>query len=431
MVKDLTPSKLSSLAKTLTGKEAALLVCDYYTREEKEKKDYRDEIKTISSTITYNDTSRRQEYIFYHEMWRNCGFYSLDLQTSLMNLEIHAWKLEGVKQLLYDHSFKYGISRFISMLPKYCTQKQFNDLYTQCREKIFAEQLPIESIAEHEAFERLKVEKLIPERTYYGVDDVFGESEKLKITFEKYIGEARENIEAAIKEGRLEETKVREKTGWYHSGSTFIGKRAVTGKSWYKHDEKIDMGYNELIDDKGKLVEVYEGEIAIAQGIASNISSKNQDECWAEYRRREMIEGIQGDLSVNIKDKEIYLDDVFDPVLQTLVEQTNGCIQQSVNHWEVLKKVQNEVFDDKINVGIFVADKVPNSIERPKEVMDSLIKLTKLSLGFFTFEDNPKLKNEEKYRIVTDPKSDGKFVNDQFDWLINLAEKESGFRWKK
>lgn len=430
MAKDLTPSKLSSLAKTLSGKEAALLVIDYHIRGEKEKKDYSDEVKTISSTITYNDTHRRQEYIFYHDMWRNCGFYSLDLQTNVMNLEIYAWKLEAIKQVMYDNGFKYMLSRFMNMLPRYLTQKQFDELYLKCREKMLAEQLPVECVAQYEAFQILKKERLVPKNAHLYVDDVFSGNQKLEDTFDKYIDKAVEVLEADIKEGLLKEIKVSDKAGWYHNGDEYIGSRGISGDSWYSYDKKLDTGYNEMIDDRGKLVEFYEGEVAIAQGMAANLSTKYKGVCWAEDRRKDMIESIQKDLSFDMKGKVISFDEVFGPMLQTLTQWTNESTQQAVNIWEVLKKAQREVFDDKIKLDTFIAAKATESIKRPKEVMASLLEHIKDILNFFSMEDRPKIKNEDKYQIIIDPIPDETFVEEQFKSLIEMAERESGYKYK-
>jgi len=229
MTKDLTISKLASLANTLTGKEVALLVIDYYLRGDKEGKDYTDEVKTIVSTINYSNPNRRSEYIFYYELWRTCGFYSLDLQTNIMNLEIYSWKLEFIKQLVFESCTKYLFSRFMNMLPKYYTQEQFNELYEKCKERIFAEQLPVETVAEYEAFHALKRDKLIPEKAYYGIDDVFGDDKNLEDKFEKYIDENLNTLEDSIKRGLLKEVKVTDRIGWYHSGED--GNFAQWGKS--------------------------------------------------------------------------------------------------------------------------------------------------------------------------------------------------------
>jgi len=430
MAKKLTTSKLASLAKSLTGKEAALLVIDYQLRGEKEKKDYSDEVETIVSTITYNDVDRRQEYIFYYDMWRNCGFYSLDLQTNLMNLEIYAWKLEAIKQLVYDSCFKYMFSRFMNMLPKYYTKEQHHKLYNKCRKKMLEEQLPIESTAEHEAFTKLKKEKLVSEDAYYGVDDVFEGNKELKKTFTKYIGEMQKLLESAIKEGLLMEVEVKDKTGWYHSGEDYIGSRGITGESWYDYDKKLDKGFNAMIDDKGKLVEFYEGECAIARGMAGNVFKEDNGVCWAEKRRMEMITGIREGLSVVIKDNIVSYDKIVGPTLEKMTEWINDCIQQAVNHWEVLKKVQEEIFDNKIKLGDNSVEKAPNVIGKPKEVMDKLIDHTLRSLEMSIISKKPKLKNAKKLQIITDPKPDKTFVEEQFKWLISMAERESGYKYK-
>lgn len=431
MARNFNTTKLAALAKSLTGKEAAFLVIDYQIRSEKEKRDYSNEIKTIVSSINYNDLHKRQEYIFYHDMWRNCGFYSMDLQTSLMHLEIYAWKLEAINQLMFDNSFKYLFSRFMNTLPKYLNQEQFNDLYLKCRDKMFAEHLPLESVAEYEAFKRLEKEGLIAEDKYYVVADIFCANEELKNIFEKYVGDIKNELEKAIKNGLLQEGKVIDKIGWYHSGDKYIGQRAITGKSWYNYNKKFDNSYNKFIDNKGKLTEFYEGELAIAQGSASQVSSKNKNICWAESQRRDMIESLQEGLSVNLTDKEIYFDKLFDPMLQTLVEWTNNCIQTAINHSEVLKKVQRDVFNGKFEFGISLMDKSQESIDKPKEVMDSLIVHLKHIFKIFCLEDKPKIKNEDRYKIVTEIKPDEAFVKEHFELLIDLAERESGYRWKK
>lgn len=96
----------------------------------------------------------------------------------------------------------------------------------------------------------------------------------------------------------------------------------------------------------------------------------------------------------------------------------------------MLKKVQRELFGDKIEIDTFVADKAKESIKRPKEVMDSLLNNTKSILNFFSTEDIPSIKNENKYQIVVDPKPDEKFVTEQFKSLIEMAERESGYKYK-
>ena len=58
MARNFNTTKLAALAKSLTGKEAAFLVIDYQIRSEKEKRDYSNEIKTIVSSINYNDLQK-------------------------------------------------------------------------------------------------------------------------------------------------------------------------------------------------------------------------------------------------------------------------------------------------------------------------------------------------------------------------------------
>lgn len=135
-------------------------------------------------------------------------------------------------------------------------------------------------------------------------------------------------------------------------------------------------------------------------------------------------------MDFDVNKKLITIDELFDPMLQTLVEWTNDCTQQAINIWEVLKRVQRELFDDKIEIDTFVADKSKESIKRPKEVMDSLLKNTKSILNFFSTKDIPTIKNEDKYQIIVDPKPDENFVMEQFKSLIEMAERESGYKYK-
>ena len=131
-----------------------------------------------------------------------------------------------------------------------------------------------------------------------------------------------------------------------------------------------------------------------------------------------------------MKGKVISFDEVFGPMLQTLTQWTNESTQQAVNIWEVLKKAQREVFDDKIKLDTFIAAKATESIKRPKEVMASLLEHIKDILNFFSMEDRPKIKNEDKYQIIIDPIPDETFVEEQFKSLIEMAERESGYKYK-
>jgi len=430
MAKNLTAAKLSSLAKSLSGREAAFLVIDYQMRGEKEKKNYSDEVKTIVSTVSHDNVNRLQEYIFYHDLWRTCGLYSLDLQTNLMSLEIYTWKLEAIKQLVYESCFKYRTSWFMDMLPKYYTKEQHDNLYGKCKEKMLTEQIPVASVAQYEAFHRLKEEKLIQENVYYLVDDVFENNKELEKTFDKFVAATLVSLESDIKKGLLKAIKVKDKTGWYHSGEDYIGTRGITGESWYNYDKKLNKGYNEIIDDREKLVEFYEGECAIAMGMAANVDKEDKGLCWAEKRRMDMINGLREGLSVNVKDGVVSYDTVIGSVVEKLTVRINDCIQKAVNHWEILKKVQEVVFDNKIKLGDNAVEKAPGAIKKPKEEMDKLIDHTLRSLEMSIISKKPKLKNAKKLQIITDPKPDEVFVEEQFKWLISTAEKESGFKWK-
>jgi len=428
MTKDLTVFKLSTLASSLTGKEVALLVIDYYLREEKEGKDYTDEVKTIASTITYSNPSRKAEYVFYYEMWRNCGFFSLDLQTCLLNLEINTWKLETIKQLILESCSKLLFSRFVNMLPKYLTIEQYDDLYKRCKISILAEQLPLETAAEFEAFSRLKKEGLIPDNASYGIDDVFGDNKDLIDTFEKYISKTLRVLEEDLTKGLLEEVKVKDKIGWYHSGEEYIGQRGITGESWYKYDKKLDRGYNEIVDSKEQLIESYEGEMAVVSGTAARMFNEGGKICWAEKNRQDLASGIQKGMSLSLQDGVVVLDPTVESSLEKLVEWVNAGIQKSTNHQEVLKRIQTNIFNNKIELGGVSVGRAADIINNPKEVMDQLIEQALHSFELFVTATKPKLKNVDKLKIKVDPSPDEDFVNKQIKMLTDLAERESGYR---
>ncbi len=118
MVRDLSVSKIKAIGRSLTGKEAALLIIDYELRERDTGKSYKSEVDALVSSVKYaKDYKQTNECVFYYEMWKNVGFYCLDLQTCLMDIEINTWKLVSFQMLITESAIKHQISKSVNRFP--------------------------------------------------------------------------------------------------------------------------------------------------------------------------------------------------------------------------------------------------------------------------------------------------------------------------
>lgn len=429
MVRDLSVSKIMALGRSLTGKEAALLIIDYDLRERDTGKSYKSEINALTSSIKYaKDYKQRNECIFYYELWKDVGFYSLDLQTCLMDIEINAWKLVAFQMLITESAIKLEISKSVNRLPGFLTSEEFESLYEECKSDRFDEIIPLEALADHEAFHKLIVEGLINKEACFGIDDVFTDNKSLEKKWNEYKNLLLKEYELGISNNELVEGKVSEKGGWYHAGEKYLGQIGITGKSWYHYDKKIDKGFNKSIDDKERLVDFYHGGFAIANGSAA-YKRENSEQCSGEEDRQWIKNVLREGNCLTEKLGVITLDKDIQAGMEFIVERINNRIKEARGYQEVISRLQKNVFGDAIKLGDITVDRISSTIDTAaKPLLQTKEQLLNLFRPF-SFVKEARLQGFENIDINKTPEPDIKTVEEQYQWLIDLAEKESGFRW--
>lgn len=431
MVKDLSTSKIMALGKSLTGKETALLIIDYELRERAAGKSYKNEIGALTSSIKYaKDYKQRNECIFYYELWKDVGFYSLDLQTCLMDIEINAWKLVAFQMLITESAVKLEISKSVNRLPGFLTSEEFESLYEECKKDRFEEIIPLEALADHEAFQKLIEEGLIDKDACFGIHDVFSANKPLEEKWSEHRKQLLKKYELGISTTHLIEGKVTEKGGWYHAGEKYLEQRGITGESWYYYDKKIDKGFNESIDDKESLVDFYHGGFAIAKGSAA-YKRENSSKCAGEEDRQWIKDVLKEGNCLTEKLGVITLDKDIRTGMEFIVERINNRIKEARGYQEVISRLQKNVFGDAIKLGDITVDRISSTIETAAK---PLLQTKEQLLNLFkplSFVKEARLQGFENIDINKNPEPDIKAVEEQYQWLIDLAEKESGFRWQE
>lgn len=431
MVRDLSVSKIMALGKSLTGKETALLIIDYELRERDTGKSYKSEIDALTSSIKYaKDYKQRNECIFYYELWKDVGFYSLDLQTCLMDIEINAWKLVAFQMLITESAIKLEISKSVNRLPGFLTSEEFESLYEECKKDRFEEIIPLEALADHEAFQILKDEGLVDKDACYGIHDVFSDNKTLEKKWSEYRSKLICEYEQSINNKELTEGRVTEKGGWYHAGDEYVGQKGITGESWYHYSKKIDKGFNESIDNKEKLVDFYHGGFAIAKGSAA-YKRENAEQCAGEADRQWIKDVLKEGNCLTEKLGVITLDKDIQAGMEFIVERINNRIKEARGYQEVISRLQKNVFGDAIKLGDITIDRISSTIDTAaKPLLQTKEQLLNLFKPF-SFVKEARLQGFENIDINKNPEPDIKTVEEQYQWLIDLAEKESGFRWRE
>jgi len=200
MAKSLSISKLASLSKGLSGKERALLVIDFQTKATSEDKSYKTEIDTVLASFGFGDNEKLKEYLFYYHMWHNLLFYSLDLQTALMNIEIYNWRITTIQMYLLHAGEKHEFSKMMNHIPTFYTEDEFAKVYEDCKKKRFEEVLPLDSIIKYETFTLLQNQGFIGEDEYCEFYELPKENEE---KWNKTHKDKTNQLETAIKEGKL------------------------------------------------------------------------------------------------------------------------------------------------------------------------------------------------------------------------------------
>ena len=424
---DLTIQKLAELAKSISGKECALLVIGYYQQGERDGKEYEEEIKAIRSTISpYSSDSKRKEYIFYYKLWWNMTLFELDLQTCMLDLQCMGKQLQTIEMALVHEVVNYHNLLLFSWTPKIITEQQFVDIYNKERLSRLEEVIPLSELARYEAFHRLQDEGYFKKESY--IDDADEKDEKWKQTVASELTRLRD----AIKSGKLKDAKVANVLGWYHNGKKYLGQEGITAKSWYDYSGKLDEDFNVHLDRKGELVEWEFGRYAVAMdGTLLSRLSKSKLPDGEEHRT--YFEKRLRDILI-LKEDELVLDfkeDSYKQLIFARQKEAQDWIQRLLNHLEVVDKIEKEIFGKKVSVNR-LKDQAKGLIERlmegHNEAIPSLLKgyniLRKDTKFQFTFKD------QEKYRLKSDLEPEAEWVNETIDKLVELANEDSGYGYE-
>ena len=427
MSSDLTNSKLAELAKSLSGKECALLVVGYYQQEEKDGKDYREEIKTIAACISpYGDDRKRKEYIFYYELWFNLRMFELDLQTCMLDLQCMDRQLQGIALALIHEAVNYHNLLLFRWTPKIFTEKQFEDLYNKERATRLAEVLPLTEAARYEAFFRLRKAGYFPKGSY--LDKVDEDDNKWKLA----VVEELTRLKTAVKNGKLKQAKVSSDFGWYHNGKVYIGQDGIVAQSWYSYHEKLDKDFNAHIDNQGELVEWENGRYAVAKEgtLLSKINKSNLPD--GEDHRVQFEKRLENILM--IKEENLVLDfeqDDYKQLIFLRLKDAQEWIQRLINHIEVTIKIENEIFGKEVSSNN-LQDKAKNiiaqTVEGQNESIPDLLSgyniLRKEAKNLYTFKD------ENRYKLSGDLKPEEEWIRETIGKLVEISNKESGYNYE-
>lgn len=431
MVRDLSISKIMALGRSLTGKEAALLIIDYELRERDTGKSYKSEIDALVSSVKYaRDSKQTSECIFYYEMWKNVGFYCLDLQTCLMDIEINTWKLVSFQMLITECAIKHELNKSVNRLPGFLTQEEFESKYNECKKDRFKEIIPLEVLAEHEAFHHLKADGLVENDAFYGIHDVFSDNKALETKWNEYRKQLLSEYDKAISDGILIEDQVNEKGGWYHAGEKYLGQRGITGESWYLYKNKFDKGFNKSIEEKERLVDFYYGNFAVAKG-SSAYKKEDSKHCAGEAAKQFIIDVLQHGQCLSESMGVITLDEDIKCGLEIIIGRINKRIIEVKNYQEVIRRLQSNLYGDTIQLGDYTIARIESTLENATnpiaQTKEQLLKL----FTPFSFSKEPRLQGFDNLDIKIDSLPEEKVVEEHFNWLLDLAEKESGYRWRE
>jgi len=427
MSQDLSLSKLAELARSLSAKECALLVIGYYQQEKKDGKEYKEEIKTVASTISpYASDAKRKEYVFYYKLWWSLGLFELDLQTCMLDLQIMANQLQSVSLGLTHDVVNYHNLILFMWMPKILTKKQFEDTYNKERKKRLSEVIAFGQVVRYEAFHKLQEEGYFSKKDDY-LEEVDYEDEKFKTEAKTQEGKLRQ----AIDKGILKSAKVKEKLGWYHNGTEYIGQDGILAQSWYDYRDKLDQDFNSHLDNKGELVEWETGRYAVAkEGTLlsrlnkSNITDGEETRQYFEKRLRDIL---------LIKEEEKVLDfadDDYRNLILLRLKDTQEWIQRLINHIEVISKIEREIFGKEVSVNDLrskARDLIAQTVERQNNSIPELLN------GYNVLRKNTKLaftfKDANKYTLQADLKPEQEWVDDTVGQLIEIANDESGYNY--
>lgn len=234
----------------------------------------------------------------------------------------------------------------------------------------------------------------------------------------------------AIDKGILKTSRVVENGGWYHSGKEFIGQEGIIGESWYSYSEKRDKDFNKFIDNKEDLVEFYEGEVVVAKGRGASYKGKDDEVCSAEKSRQNAEERLKNMLYIQKKDSILDIIPGIKPHYLERIKETQETIQRLVNHVEVIKRADKQLFDNVIHIAEDLIKQAEVEIPEVVKAQDKTLKTVLSNFNILAFEKEVVLRDDAKYRLTTDVQPDEAWVKESIDHLIEIAERESGYTYR-
>lgn len=247
----------------------------------------------------------------------------------------------------------------------------------------------------------------------------------------KTVGEELVELRKLIDKGILKTSKVVENGGWYHSGEEFIGQEGITAESWYSYSEKQDKDFNNFIDNKDDLVEFYEGEVVIARSRGASYKGKDDKVCSAEKSRQNVEERLKNILYIQKKDNIIDIIADIKPHYLERIKETQETIQRLVDHLEVVKRAEKQLFDNAIHIAEDLIKQADGEIPDVVKAQDKTLKTVLSNFNIMAFEKEVTLKDDTKYRLITEVQPDEAWVKESIDHLIEIAERESGYVYRK
>lgn len=247
----------------------------------------------------------------------------------------------------------------------------------------------------------------------------------------KTVEEELVELRRLVDKGILKTSKVIENGGWYYSGKEFIGQEGIIGESWYNYLEKRDKDFNEFIDNKDDLVEFYEGEFVIARSRGASCKGKDDEVCSAEKSRQNVEERLKNMLYIQKKDSILDIIPDIKPHYLERIKETQETIQRLVNHVEVIKRAEKQLFGNVIHIAEDLIKQADGEIPDVVKSQDETLKTVLSNFNILAFEKEVILKDDAKYRLTTEVQPDEAWVKESIEHLIEIAERESGYVYSR
>lgn len=260
--------KLSSLTQTLNPKEAAKLVISYLLKEDEEKKDYENEIKTIVGSISPH---KAREYNFYWTMYRNLDYYMLDFQTMYLELKLKDAYLSKIHYCLLIAPALDYVQRTLKRLPKPISFEEYQTKLKEEKEKRLQEVWSLDDLSKSEAYHSLVSQGEIDKDKYSEIESVIDAIKNIGKTHEELLENAYKSL------GDFERKTLARKTG-----------KKPEELSEQEVKKYIEQSLNLLEDATPQFKELWDSEVKVQRGKIEGLI-KDGILKWSKYENKEGI----------------------------------------------------------------------------------------------------------------------------------------------